>query len=77
MRATRAWWRLRYVEVETVRILNGSFGAWQKAGLEVKSGDNQYPPDSVTSRGNRSLFFDTEQVEKISQEKGRLINALA
>ena len=62
---------------ENVRILNGSFGAWQKAGLEVESGDNHYPPDSFTSRGNASLFCNTEQVERISQEKGCLINALA
>ena len=77
MWATRAWWCLRYAGAENVRILNGSFGAWQKAGLEVESGDNHYPPDSFTSRGNASLFCNTEQVERISQEKGCLINALA
>ena len=77
MWATRAWWCLRYAGVDKVRILNGSFGAWQKAGLEVESGDNCYPPDSFTSRGNPSLFCNTEQVERISLEKGCLINALA
>ena len=77
MWATRAWWCLRYAGVENVRILNGSFGAWKKAGLEVESGDNHYPADSFTSRGNPNLFCNTEQVEIISQEKGCLINALA
>ena len=77
MWATRAWWCLRYAGVENVRILNGSFGAWKKAGLEVESGDNHYPADFYTSRGNPNLFCNTEQVELISQEKGCLINALA
>ena len=48
-----------------------------KSWTEVESGDNHYPPDSFTSRGNASLFCNTEQVERISQEKGCLINALA
>ena len=77
MWATRAWWCLRYAGVENVRILNGSYGAWQRAGLEVESGDNHYPPDSSAMPGNPSLFCNTEQVERISQERGCLINALA
>ena len=77
MWATRAWWCLRYAGIENVRILNGSVGAWQKAGPEVESGDIHYPPHSFASRGNKSPFCNKEQVERISQEKGCLINALA
>ncbi len=59
MWATRAWWCLRYAGVENVHILNGSFSAWQKAGLDVENGDNHYPPDCYISHGNKSLFCNT------------------
>jgi thiosulfate/3-mercaptopyruvate sulfurtransferase len=36
--AARVWWILRYWGVEDVRLLNGGWSAWKKAGHKIESG---------------------------------------
>lgn len=46
--AARAWWLLRAAGLEDVRILNGGWSAWQRAGLPVESGEMLPEPGSLT-----------------------------
>src|SRR5262249_24122056 len=45
IRAARAFWFLEYFGHPSVRVLDGGFGAWTKAGLPV-TGDAASPPKS-------------------------------
>lgn len=46
MRAARAFWFLEYFGHPDVRVLDGGFGAWQRAGLPITR-DAQPPPKSA------------------------------
>lgn len=41
--AGRAWWTLRWAGVGDVRLLNGGFAAWRRAGLETLTGPGNLP----------------------------------
>ncbi len=42
----RLWWMLRWVGHTAVRVLDGGFAAWQKAGLPVEAGE---PPAAAAT----------------------------
>ncbi|HEY5318785.1 MAG TPA: sulfurtransferase [Solirubrobacteraceae bacterium] len=47
--AARAWWLLRWAGLASVRLLDGGFGAWRRAGYGTESGS------VVPSRGDVTL----------------------
>ena len=46
--AARAWWLLRAAGVADVRILDGGWSAWKRAGQPVQTGDVHPAPGTLT-----------------------------
>lgn len=62
---------LQYMGVSDVRILNGGFDAWQRAGFETESGEN--PKVAVESFGG-AIPMNPSQIVDIKEAKETLAN---
>jgi thiosulfate/3-mercaptopyruvate sulfurtransferase len=76
MSAARAWWLLRWAGVEDVRILDGSFSAWTRAGLSVEIGERAVEPGDVELEGGHLPVLDAEQAAELAHT-GVLLDARA
>lgn len=56
--ASRAWWALRRAGVADVRVLDGGWSAWLKAGGETATGDVEAPEGDIelTSAGSEGVI---------------------
>lgn len=61
--ATRAWWVLRYAGLENVRVLNGGFAAWKKAGGPLEQEKQKYAPANFEANFNPEMFASKEEVQ--------------
>jgi thiosulfate/3-mercaptopyruvate sulfurtransferase len=60
--ATRAWWLLRYVGHNNVRVLNGGLEAWVQAGGELEQEARQYPEANFEGQLRPEMFAGKEEV---------------
>ncbi len=74
--AARAWWLLRWAGVRQVRILNGSFGAWKRAGLPVEDGARLPEPGDVTLSEGHLPTLTADDAERLAED-GLLLDARA
>ena len=75
--ATRAWWLLRYAGVKNVRVLNGGFPTWIKAGGPIEQEAQNYPPTTFEAHFNPKMFASKEEVlAAIDMKRVRIENAL-
>lgn len=77
--AGRAWWLLRYMGVENVRVLDGALSAWTAAGHPLAAGladiTNAQPGTVTLSTGNEPVL-STDDAAALA-ETGVLLDARA
>lgn len=74
--AARAWWCLRWVGLDDVRVLDGGFAAWDRAGEEVAQGDvAPEPVDDVVVQPGAMPTVEADQV--LAGDVGALLDARA
>ena len=60
--AARAWWMLRWLGHERVRLLNGGFQAWQKQGLPLVGGVEQAEHRNFVPRPREDRIVTTSEL---------------
>jgi len=75
--AARMWWILRYWGVRDVRLLNGGWSAWQKAGLPVESGPATSPAPVKFIAAPRPNRLATKQqlLESLTAHSMQIVDA--
>ncbi len=61
--ASRLWWLLRYLGHNRVKILDGGFAAWKKAGFPVHEGESKHPPKTFIPSVQPELAADMKEVK--------------
>ncbi|MDX6739851.1 sulfurtransferase [Actinocorallia sp. A-T 12471] len=74
--AARAWWCLRYFGHPRVRVLDGGFTAWTRAGLPVETEDAAPKPGGFTARPGALPVVDAEGAAALAKA-GVLLDARA
>ena len=77
--AARLWWMLRWVGHARVRVLDGGYAAWRRAGLPVSTGETAVEPRVYDVRPDNSRVVTTAELEE-SIRKGdppRMLDARA
>lgn len=76
--AARAWWLLRWIGHQRVRVLDGGFAAWRAAGGAVDAAAPSYPPATLEARPDRAMVVDADWVRAHLGEAGiTLVDARA
>lgn len=72
--AARAWWTLRYFGHQRVKVLDGGYLAWVKAGRPVHTGSPEVPPGTFTARPGGMPLLDADGAAAVSKA-GVLLDA--
>ena len=60
--AGRAWWLLRWMGHEQVRLLEGGLSRWQELGLPVQSGDVSVATKQFSGSARSELVVETDEI---------------
>jgi thiosulfate/3-mercaptopyruvate sulfurtransferase len=60
--AARAWWLLRFHGHTDVRVLDGGFAAWQRAGGDVETGRDEPAGGSFTAHPGQLSVIEIDEV---------------
>lgn len=77
MWATRAWWMLRWLGLDNVRVLNGGLAAWKAAGGELARGEESWPAGHVTPQPRAALFVNLDGMQQALDNGVCTVNALS
>jgi thiosulfate/3-mercaptopyruvate sulfurtransferase len=76
--AARAWWSLRVYGLESVRVLDGGFPAWQDEARTVSNASAPPPPAHFTPRAQPRMRLSTADVRALlSSPEVMLLDARA
>ena len=75
--AARAWWILRWLGHDAVRLLDGGFAHWQALGLPTEAGETRQEPVVFHGRPHPGLVLTTGELEANQQtiHEYRLLDA--
>ncbi len=78
MWATRVWWMLRALGLDTAAVLDGGFDRWEAEGRAIETEDPEgYPPATFTPRPRPGRFVDKTAVRAaIGDPRTVTVNAL-
>jgi thiosulfate/3-mercaptopyruvate sulfurtransferase len=62
--ASRAWWLLRWLGHDRVRLLDGGFAQWQARGMPTESGVTAREPAIFRGRARPELVLSTEELAR-------------
>jgi thiosulfate/3-mercaptopyruvate sulfurtransferase len=71
--AARAWWDLRYFGHDNVRVLDGGYPAWVKAGLPVTLEEPAIVPGNFVARPGAMPLIGADGAAEVAK-KGALID---
>ncbi|MEU5882205.1 sulfurtransferase [Spirillospora sp. NPDC047279] len=74
--AARLWWTLRYFGHEHVRVLDGGYRAWKKAGHPVTTDDPAVKPGDFVAQSGRLPVLDADGAAELAKS-GVLLDARA
>lgn len=60
--AARAWWVLRWLGHDTVRLLDGGLAGWERLGLPLEAGPTIREPVDYTPRVRDELVLTTDEL---------------
>lgn len=60
--AARAWWILRWLGMESIRLLDGGFAQWTALGLPIDVNETRRAPAVFTGKPDNSLVLTTEEL---------------
>lgn len=76
--AARLWWLLRYLGHDEVRVLNGGYAAWKRAGLPVSTETPPQGGGDFSEKPMPELLVDRDQVLarlRARDESTRIVDA--
>ena len=77
MWATRAFWLLNYCGHSDVRVLDGGFAGWERAGLPVAQGRSSYAPTTFVPEVRADRFVQLAQMQVLVEAGNTcVVNAL-
>lgn len=62
--AARAWWLLRFLGHERVRLLDGGYAAWLAAGFRTERRAAEHPPAAFTGRPIEASVLTTAELAR-------------
>lgn len=62
--ASRAWWLMRWLGHERVRLLDGGFARWQALGFATESGVSERKPATFQGHPRPELVVTTEELAR-------------
>jgi len=74
--ATRAWWLLRHHGHPDVRVLDGGWAWWQRAGGDTETGEPDVRPGDFEAGPGRLPVLDADGAARVAED-GVLIDARA
>ncbi|MBV8977463.1 MAG: 3-mercaptopyruvate sulfurtransferase [Alphaproteobacteria bacterium] len=71
----RAWWMLKAMGHEDVRVLDGGLPKWRREGRPVEDMAPPAYPRHFTPRQNHALLRNFEQMRKVQESGGQIVDA--